>query len=58
MKVVFHCKLENGAVIEDPFCFRQRVDKGILFDVFNGWKRLISGGYGIKIRLATYDIEG
>lgn len=57
MKTVFRAKLENGAVIEDPFYFRQRVGKGVLRDIFNNWKDLISGSYGIKIKSATYDAE-
>lgn len=57
MKIIFHAELENGAVIEDPFYFRQRVGKGVLKDVFNNWKDLISQCYGTRIKAATYDFE-
>jgi hypothetical protein len=57
MRAIFHAELENGAVIEDPFYFRQGVGKGVLKDVFNNWKDLISQCYGTKIKTATYEFK-
>jgi hypothetical protein len=54
MRATFQVEFENGAIISDEFNFRNKVGKGILNDVFNNWKELISNSYHVDIRNATY----
>lgn len=57
MKAKFSATLENGAVIEDPFYFSNKVGKGILNDIFNNWVTLLKNSYSVGIKEATYDCE-
>jgi hypothetical protein len=55
MKAKFKATLKNGAVIEDPFYFSNKVGKGILNDVFSNWIALLKIIYDTEIKEATYE---